>query len=107
MVEDFISKAPLKEMRGIVEWKYGQILKVKEEGGVMLISNSPTSHSRHSRTSPTPAPSEDRLFKDWSSVGSRSPSVIPPPQSVPIEGTLITPGIENIDETEQAASQHS
>ena len=28
---------------------------------------SPTTH----RTPPTPAPSEDRLFTDWSSIGSR------------------------------------
>ena len=44
---------------------------------------------------------------DWSSVGSRCPPVIPPTQSVPIEGTLITSGIGNIHDTEQAASQPS
>ena len=68
---------------------------------------SPTTHSRHPRTPPTPAPSEDRLSTDWSSIGSRSPPVIPPPQSVPMRGTLITPGIEGIHETEQAAPQPS
>ena len=31
--------------------------------------------------------------------------MIPPIQRVPIEGTLITPGIGNIHETEQAALQ--
>ena len=61
----------------------------------------------HPRTPPTPAPSEDRLFTDWSSIGSRSPPVVPPPQSVPRGGTLITPGIEDIHETEQAAPQPS
>ena len=38
MAEDFIPKAPWKGMRGIVKEKNGQILQVKEEGGVMLIS---------------------------------------------------------------------
>ena len=37
MAEDFIPKAPWKGMRGIVKWKNGQTLQVKEEGGVMLI----------------------------------------------------------------------
>ena len=69
--------------------------------------SSPTTHSRHQRTPPTPAPSDDRLFTDWNSIGSRSPPVIPPPQSVPMVGTLITPGIEGIHETEQAAPQPS
>ena len=64
---------------------------------------SPTTH----RTPPTPAPSEDRLFTDWSSIGSRSPPVIPPLQSVPMGGTLITSGIEDICKTEQAALQPS
>ena len=38
MAQDFIPKAPWKGMRGIVKWKNGQTLQVKEEGGVMLIS---------------------------------------------------------------------
>ena len=33
--------------------------------------------------------------------------VVPPTQSVPIEGTLITPGMENIHEPEQASLQPS
>ena len=40
---------------------------------------STTAHSQHPRTPPTPASSEDRLFTDWSSVGSGSLPVIPPP----------------------------
>ena len=68
---------------------------------------SPTIHSRHPRTPPTSVPSEDRLFTDWSSIGSRSPPVVPPPQSVPMGGTLITPGIEGIYGAEQAAPQPS
>ena len=34
------------------------------------------------RTPPMPAPSEDRFFMDWSSLGSGSPHVRMPPQSV-------------------------
>ena len=68
---------------------------------------SPTAHSRHPRTPPTPAPSEDRLFTDWSSVGSRCPPVVPPMHGEPIEGTPITPGVGDIHEAEQAASQPS
>ena len=34
------------------------------------------------RTPPTPAPSEDRFFTDWSSLGMGSPHVRTPPQSV-------------------------
>ena len=68
---------------------------------------SPTAHSRHPRTPPIPAPSEDRLFTDWSTIGSRSPPVVPPMHSDPIEGTPITAGVGYIPEAEQAASQLS
>ena len=67
----------------------------------------PTTHSRHPRTPPTPAPSEDRLFTDWSSIGSRSPPVIPQPQNVPIEETILATGTEGIQETDQTAPQPS
>ena len=39
------------------------------------------------RTPPTPAPSEDRFFTDWSSLGSKSPHVRMPPQSVLVRET--------------------
>ena len=39
------------------------------------------------RTPPTPAPLEDRFFTDWSSLGSGSPPVRTPPQSVPVRET--------------------
>ena len=67
----------------------------------------PTTHNRHPRTPPTPAPSEDILFTDWSSIGSRSSPVIPPPQNVPIEQTILATGIEGIQETNQTALQPS
>ena len=56
---------------------------------------------------PTPAPSEDRLFTDWISIGSGSLPVIPPPQSVPVGDIFMTPGIEGIYETDQTALQTS
>ena len=68
---------------------------------------SPTTHSQHPRTPPPPAPSEDRPFTNWSSIGSRSPPVIPPPQSVPIGNTLTAPGIESTHETDQTTLQPS
>ena len=107
MVKDFIPKALWKEMKGILKQGNGHILQVKEEGGVVLPSTPLQPTAGHPRTPPTPAPSEDRLFTDWSSIGSRSLPVIAPPQSVPIGGTLVTPGIEGIHETEQAALQPS
>ena len=39
------------------------------------------------RTPPTPAPLQDRFFTDWSSLGSGSPHVRMPPQSVPVRET--------------------
>ena len=42
----------------------------------------PTACRLHQRTPPTPAPSENRLFTDWSSVRSGSPLVKTPPQSI-------------------------
>ena len=44
--------------------------------------SSPTKQESPHRTPPTPAPSEDRYFTDWSSIGTGSPLVRTPPQSV-------------------------
>ena len=68
---------------------------------------SPTTQNRHPRTPSTPAPSEDRFYTDWSSIGSRSPPVVPPTQTVPIEEVSITPGMGDVCEAEQAALQPS
>ena len=43
---------------------------------------SPAANTLHQRTPPTPAPSEDRFFTDWSSVRTGSPIVRMPPQSI-------------------------
>ena len=69
--------------------------------------SSPTTHSQQPWTTPTPTPSEDRLFTDWSNIGSGSPPVTPPLQSVPVGDILMTPGIEGIHETDQTALQTS
>ena len=56
------------------------------------------------RTPPTPAPSEDRLFTNWSSL--ESPHVRMPPQSVPIRET--GPDINQpINQTTQPGSEPS
>ena len=44
--------------------------------------SSPTVQESQQMTPPTPAPSEDRFFTDWSSVRMRSPPVRMPPQSI-------------------------
>ena len=46
------------------------------------------------RTPPTPAPSEDRFFMDWSSLESGSPPVRMPPQGVLVRE--IRPDINNL-----------
>ena len=66
---------------------------------------SPTNPNRQPRTTPTPAPSEEQHFTDWSSIGSGSPPVISTFQSVPLGGTLTTPGIEGNCETRHATPQ--
>ena len=59
MVKDFILKALWKEMKVIVKWRNGQILQVKEEGGVMFPSTplqaiadiqGPLQHQPHQKT---------------------------------------------------------
>ena len=42
-------------------------------------------HTSHNKgTPPTPAPSEDRFFMDWSSIRTGSPLVRTPPQSISV-----------------------
>ena len=93
-------------MRGIVkvaEWSDPASERRRSDAHIY----SPTVHSRHPKTPPTPASSEDRLFTDWGSVGSRSPPVVLPMHGEPIEGTPKTPGVGDIYEAEQAALQPS
>ena len=44
--------------------------------------SSPTVQESQQRTTPTPAPSEDNFFMDWSSIRTGSPLVRMPPQSI-------------------------
>ena len=60
------------------EWSLPTNVERREEG-ISIRQESPH------RTLPTPAPSEDRCFTDWSSAGS--PHVRMPPQSVLVEET--------------------
>ena len=62
--------------------------------------SSPTAHSQQPSTPP-------RLLTEWSSIGSGSPPIIPPPQSLPVGDTLTTHGIEGIHEPDQMALQPS
>ena len=70
-------------------------------------TSSPTVHSQQLRTSPTPVPSEDILFTDWSNIRSGSSPLILPHQNIPIGDVLMTPGIEVIPETDQPTQQPS
>ena len=47
-------------------------------------ASSPTIQESQQRTPPTPAPSEDRFFMDWSSIEMGSPLVRTPPQSISV-----------------------
>ena len=46
--------------------------------------SSTAANESHQRTPPTPAPSEDIFFTDWSSVRTGSPVVRMPPQSISV-----------------------
>ena len=103
----FYSQGPLErnEMYSEVEEWSDPASEGRRRSDVHIYA--PTAHSRHPRTPPTPDPLEDRLFTDWSSIGSRSPPLVPPMHSVPTEGNPITPGVGDIHEAEQATSQPS
>ena len=46
--------------------------------------SSPAIQESQQRIPPTPAPSEDRFFTDWSSIRKGSPLVRMPPQSISV-----------------------
>ena len=64
-------------------------------------------HIQQPMTPPTPAPSEDRLFMDWSSIRSESQSASAPPQNIPVGGILTTSEMEGMHKTGQTAPQLS
>ena len=63
-----------RDQRDRQEEEWSIPVSVGRRGGDILAGQE----SLH-RTPPTPAPSEDRFFTDWSSLGSRSPHVRMPP----------------------------
>ena len=106
MVEDSIPKALWKEIKDTVKQRNGQILLVRE-GGMMLPSTPLQPKVNIQGPLPLLPQQKIRLFIDWSSIGSRSPPVIPPPQSVPIGDTSTAPGIEGIHEMDHTAPEPS
>ena len=82
MEEEFIPKALWKEMRDIGRKKNGQVLQVMGEKEEIFLSPPSAANKSHQRTPPTPTPSEDRFFTDWSSVRTGSPIIRMPPQSI-------------------------
>ena len=107
MVEDSIPKVLWKEMKDIDKKRNGQFLQVMEEKGGIFPSLplQPTDHIPGCL--PTPTPSEDRLFTDWSSIRSGFPLVRSPPQSISVGDVLTTHGIEGGHETDQITLQPS
>ena len=104
---EFYSQGPLEineRYRQIEEW-LNPASKGRRRSDAPI--SSPTAHNQQPRIPPTPAPSEDRCFTDWSSIGSESPNVLQPPQSVPVGDVLMTPRIEGIHKTDQTALQTS
>ena len=78
----FYSQGPLeRNERYRQEEEWSSPASDGREGRDITIS-SPADHGSHQRTPPTPAPSEDRLFTDWSSVRTGSALVRMPPQSI-------------------------
>ena len=103
----FYSQGPLERNERYSQVEEWSDPAIEERWGSDAHIYFSTAPSRYPRTPPTPALSDDRLFTDWSSVGLRSPPVVLPMCCEPIEGTLITLGVGDIHEAEQAASQSS
>ena len=87
-------------MKDIGKKKNGQFQQVMEGGRGDIPISSPMDHRLHPRTPPTPAPSEDRLFMDWSSIRSGSSLVRSQLQSISVGDALTSHGIEGGHETE-------
>ena len=105
MVECIIPKGPLERnerYNQVKDWS-DPVSEGRRRKDVPMYSS--TTQSRHLRNipPPTPFPLEERFFTDWSSAESRSPQVVPPTQSVPIEETSITLGMGDVHEAEQTA----
>ena len=84
MEGDFILRHLQKEIRETDRRRNGSIPASIGRRGRDIPVSSPTEQELPHRTPPTPAPSEDRFFTDWNSIGMGSPLVRTPPQSVPV-----------------------
>ena len=80
----FYSQAPSEIDQGDRQEEEWSIPVSNGRRGMDIPVSSPTVQELPHRTSPTPAPSEDGFFTDWSSIGMGSPLVRTPPQSVPV-----------------------
>ena len=84
MEEDFILRPLQREIREIGMEEEWSIPASDGRRGRDIPVSSPTIQGLQHRTPPTPAPSEDRFFMDWSSIGMGSPLVRTPPQSISV-----------------------
>ena len=75
----FYCQAPLERNQREEEWSSPAS---DGRGRRDITVSSPAIQESQQMTPPTPAPSEDRFFKDWSSIRMRSPPVRTPPQSI-------------------------
>ena len=78
----FYSQAPSeRDQRDRQEEELSIPVSIGRRGRDVPVS-FPTEQESPHRTPPTPAPSEDRYFTDWSNLGMGSPLVRTPPQSI-------------------------
>ena len=79
---EFYSQAPLERSQGDREEEEWSSPASDGGGRRDVPVSSPVVQESQQRTRPTPAPSEDRFFMDWSSIRTGSPLVRMPPQSI-------------------------
>ena len=84
MEEDSILKPLWRNQRDRQEEEWSSPASDGREGRDIPVS-CPTVQESQQSTPLNPAPSEDRLFMDWSSIRTGSPLVRMPPQSIPVK----------------------
>ena len=80
----FYSQTPLERNQRDRQKEEWLISASNGRGGRDIPASSPTIQGLQQRTPPTPAPSEDRFFMDWSSIGTESPLVRTLPQNISV-----------------------
>ena len=81
MGQNSIPRLLWKEIRDRQEQEWSSPVSDGRGRRDVTVSSPPIQESQQ-MTPPTPTPSEDRFFMDWSSVRMRSPPVRTPPQSI-------------------------